>query len=67
MPEIPSAAPFNTFTATDHPQYRPFLSDGVTPQTAKVCVSQQGWTSVSGQVQYWHKFIDQSDTGIRLP
>jgi hypothetical protein len=34
-----------------------------------VCIAQQGWTSdasVPG-VQYWHRFIDQADTGIRLP
>jgi hypothetical protein len=56
MPLIPNVYPFN---ASD-PQYL--------NTTAKVCIAQQGWTSVSGQgVQYWDKVIDQADTAIKLP
>lgn len=68
MPDIPDVQPFSNFTSTDHPQYQPTSRTGV---KAKVCVAQQGWTSnnlvKNGQIQYWHKFIDQSDTGVRLP
>jgi hypothetical protein len=61
MPTIPTGTyPFNDAVESSYDQYQP-------GQTAKVCVAQQGWTSDNGQVQYWHKFIDQSDTGIRLP
>jgi hypothetical protein len=62
MPAIPNTYPFNDVVEGSYPQYQP-----TTP--AKVCIAQQGWTSdgsVPG-VQYWHKFIDQADTGIRLP
>ena len=62
MPAIPNAYPFNDPVEGSYAQYQPN-----TP--AKVCIAQQGWTSdgsVPG-VQYWHKFIDQADTGIRLP
>jgi hypothetical protein len=64
MPLIPNAYPFNNSVENSYSQYQP-----TTP--AKVCIAQQGWTSdnqvQNGQVQYWHKFIDQADTGIRLP
>jgi hypothetical protein len=60
MPLIPTAYPFNDAVESGYSQYQPNVR-------AKVCVSQQGWTSYNGQVQYWHKLIDQSDTGIRLP
>jgi len=67
MPLIPAAYPFNDQTkepAGSYPQYQ-------TNTQAKVCIAQQGWTSDNlihnGQVQYWHRFIDQADTGIRLP
>jgi hypothetical protein len=62
MPVIPHAYPFNDSVESAYLQYQPD-----TP--AKVCIAQQGWTSDSSLpgVQYWHKFIDQADTGIRLP
>jgi len=62
MPAVPNSYPFNDSVEGAYLQYQPG-----TP--AKVCIAQQGWTSdgsVPG-VQYWHKFIDQADTGIRLP
>jgi len=64
MPTIPDVEPYHN---NPNPQYRPFLSDGITPQKAKVCVVQNGSTSDNGLVQYWTKIIDQSDAGIRLP
>jgi hypothetical protein len=65
MPLIPDAYPFNDQTeepAGSYPQYQVGIQ-------AKVCIAQQGWTSDSSLpgVQYWHKFIDQADTVIRLP
>jgi hypothetical protein len=61
MPLIPNAYPFNNAVESSYAQYQPGTA-------AKVCVAQQGWTSDGGLgVQYWHKFIDQSDTGIKLP
>lgn len=63
MPLIPNAYPFNDQTkepAGSYPQYQ-------TNTQAKVCIAQQGWTSSTGQVQYWHKFIDQADSTIKLP
>jgi hypothetical protein len=65
MPLIPDADPFNNQTkepAASYPQYQVGIQ-------AKVCIAQQGWTSDSSLpgVQYWHKFIDQADTVIRLP
>jgi hypothetical protein len=65
MPFIPNAYPFNDQAkepAASYPQYQVGIQ-------AKVCIAQQGWTSDSSLpgVQYWHKFIDQADTGIRLP
>ena len=64
MPIIPNVAPFNV---SPHPQYQP---DGV--KRAKMCVAQQGWTSVgvdgSGNtlLQYWTKVIDLSDGFMSL-
>jgi hypothetical protein len=74
MPPVPNAYPFNDPTKEPpgtYPQYQP--STVANPNYAKVCVSQQGWTSsINGQgvslgVQYWHKFIDQTDTRIAGP
>jgi hypothetical protein len=60
MPSIPNAYPFNDPVEGAYPQYQPNT-------LAKVCIAQQGWTSSTGQVQYWHKFIDQADSTIKLP
>jgi len=62
MPDIPNVAPY---AGNSHLQFQP--TSLVPGNKAKVCVAQQGMTSANGQVQYWTKFIDQSDTGIRLP
>jgi hypothetical protein len=62
----PSDGPFATAYASGRTQYQWGLK-------AKVCVAQQGQTSVgldgSGNVliQYWDKFIDESDTYHRMP
>lgn len=68
LPKIPNVAPFNTYTAADHPQYRPGM-------TALMCVAQQGKTSVGPDpldstrilVQYWDKIIDEVDGQVVLP
>jgi hypothetical protein len=69
MPIIPYVPPFDA-ASNPEPQYLADNPAVVTPtKRAKVCIAQQGWTSDSSLpgVQYWHKFIDQADTGIRLP
>lgn len=70
LPFIPNVPPFST---SPHPQYRPFLADNVTPQRAKMCIAQQGWTAVgkddpSGPmlIQYWTRVIDQADGFMSL-
>ena len=68
MPTIPNSYPFNGAAAP--PSNNPPNNTGVNypvGSPAKVCVTQQGWNSDNGQVQYWHKFIDQSDTRIVGP
>jgi hypothetical protein len=63
MPTIPATPPFNdgTYPAGTYPQYQP-------GQPAKMCVAQEGWTSVGGGLlQHWSKIIDQSDGYVRLP
>ena len=63
LPTIPNVPPF---AGNPYPQYQP-------GQVAKVCVAQQGATSVgldgSGNVliQYWDKVIDEEDSQIKLP
>ena len=58
MPSIPPGPPFDTEA---HPQYQ-------VGQPAKMCVAQEGWTSVGGGLlQHWSKIIDQSDGYVRLP
>ena len=70
MPTNPNAYPFNPGTSTD-PIVLATGTNYPVGNTAKVCVSQQGWTSnnivKNGQIQYWHKFIDQTDTRIVGP
>jgi hypothetical protein len=62
----PSDGPFATAYASGRTQYQWGLK-------AKICVAQQGQTSVgldgSGNVliQYWDKFIDESDSFIKMP
>jgi hypothetical protein len=70
LPTIPddsaTSGPFSTAFAHGRTQYQPGLK-------AKVCVAQQGQTSVgldgSGNVliQYWDKVIDESDTYMKMP
>jgi len=62
----PTDGPFATAYANGRTQYQWGLK-------AKICVGQQGQTSVgldgSGNVliQYWDKFIDESDSYVRMP
>jgi hypothetical protein len=70
LPTIPDDSatngPFFTASQNGRTQYTP-------GQKAKICVAQQGQTSVgtdgSGNVliQYWDKFIDESDSFIKMP
>jgi hypothetical protein len=70
LPTIPDDSatngPFYTASQNGRTQYTPGLK-------AKVCIAQQGQTSVgvdgSGNVliQYWDKFIDESDTYMKMP
>jgi hypothetical protein len=70
LPTIPDDS------ATNGPFYTAFQSGRTQYQAglkAKICVAQQGQTSVgldgSGNVliQYWDKFIDESDSYIKMP
>ncbi len=63
LPTIPNAPPYNNplqYPPGTYPQYQP-------GQTAMMCISQQGHTSVgldingNIQVQYWDKVIDEAD------
>ena len=65
MPVIPNIPPFSN--PTTYAQYKPFLLDGITPQKAKMCVAEQGWTVLNGQLQYQDLVIDQSDGFTKLP
>jgi uncharacterized repeat protein (TIGR02543 family) len=68
LPTIPNIAPFNTFTASDHPQY-------MTGKVAQMCIAQQGWTSIGKHLgdptkldmQFWSIVIDESDGNILKP
>jgi len=62
MPDIPNVEPYASSAFT---QFKP---TSVTGLKAKVCVAQQGVTPINAtQVQYWTKFIDQTDTVGRMP
>ena len=62
LPIIPNVAPFN---ANPNSQYQP-------GQVAKMCIAQQGWTSVgldsqgSILVQHWVEVVDEADGWVSL-
>jgi hypothetical protein len=58
MPFMPGVSPF-----TDPPYSA--ATDGTTK--AKMCIAEQGWTLVSGEVQYWDRLIDEGDGVTRGP
>jgi hypothetical protein len=50
------------------PLVGPPYDDNVTPVKAKICIAEQGWTlDDNGQIQYWDRIIDQSDSHIAGP
>jgi len=62
MPDIPDIEPFHS-QRDAYPQYKYVLG-----LKAKMCVAQEGWTSIGGGfIQRWTKIIDQSDGYVKLP
>jgi len=57
MPTMPAVAPYTG---------APYYADGLTVK-AKMCVAEQGWAVVNGQIQYWDRVIDQGDGHVQGP
>jgi len=57
MPIMPHVSPYSD---------PPYNADGSTVK-AKMCIAEQGWALVSGQIQFWDRVIDQGDGWVKGP
>ena len=66
MPIIPTTGAAGAAYAAAAATYPQYAAGGPpdNPNRVKVCVSQHGWTSNNGKVQYWDKFIDLADSWV---
>jgi hypothetical protein len=44
----------------------PYNANGTTTK-AKMCIAEQGWAVVNGQIKYWDRVIDQGDGHVAGP
>jgi hypothetical protein len=56
MPTMPAVSPYSD---------APYYADGT--KKAKMCIAEQGWAVVNGQIQFWDRVIDQGDGFVSGP
>jgi hypothetical protein len=48
----------------------PMPADAAAPYAGtlvKMCIAEQGWSLVNGQIQFWDRLIDQGDGWVKGP